>query len=61
LKVTERSTEVARGRLRAGIGDAFEVVRSQDDVSNATLQVIDAAKVVELSKIQLARALGTLK
>lgn len=56
-----RASEVARGRLKSGVGDAFEVVRSQDDLTNATLELIGSVKLVENSRIQLSQALGELR
>lgn len=60
LEAAERSSEVARGRQKAGVGDVFEVLRAQDDLSTSRLQYVDAVRQIELSKLQIALALGRM-
>ncbi|WP_244832118.1 TolC family protein [Caballeronia sp. TF1N1] len=61
LAVARASVDIAQGRLKAGVGDALEVLKAQEDFSNANFETLDAVKQIELSRSTLAQALGALK
>jgi len=58
LDVANEALEMARARMQAGVLNTVEVVRAQEAVAAARLDVIDGVFAHNLAKLSLARALG---
>lgn len=58
LDVARETLEMARARMQAGVVNTVEVVRAQQTVSSAELDVINSVFAHNLAKLNLARELG---
>lgn len=58
LQVAQETLEMARARMQAGVINTVEVVRAQQTVSGAQLDLINSVFAHNLAKLSLARELG---
>jgi outer membrane protein TolC len=58
LDTTRQTLELTRERFQAGITDSLEVVRTQESVASADLDLINSIFAHNVAKLALARAVG---
>jgi outer membrane protein TolC len=58
IQASLQNLDLSRQRLDAGVSDNTEVVQSQESVANAQLDYINSVFAHNLSKLNLARAIG---
>ena len=58
VQVAQEALEMSRARMEAGVINTVEVVRAQETLSSAQLDMIDSVFAHNLAKLSLARALG---
>jgi TolC family type I secretion outer membrane protein len=60
LASAEQSAHVARARYRAGVGTMLDVLNAQSTLASARVQRIQSTVDWHLSRVRLAKAIGTL-